>query len=73
MYGDDVAAFVNRPGDPFGGLLYSDGCDGCYRKTPRIAGNLQGQPIRTKNANGTEQENAIDTEYLSSSVCSLIY
>lgn len=26
----------------FNGLLYGDGCDGCYRKSPRIDGNLVG-------------------------------
>ena len=30
----------------FGGLLYGDGCNGCYRKTPRIDGNLVGPWIK---------------------------
>ena len=34
------------PSAAFGGLLYGDGCHGCYRKTPRIDGNFVGPWIK---------------------------
>ena len=43
---DNTGAAAAAAGAGFGGLLYGDGCDGCYRKSPRIAGNLQGPWIK---------------------------
>jgi hypothetical protein len=37
-----MLAVESRDASTFGGLLYGDGCDGCYRKSPRIDGNLVG-------------------------------
>jgi len=43
----NVSAMLNvYEGEQFGGLLYGDGCDGCFRKSPRIAGNLVGPWIK---------------------------
>lgn len=46
---DNVSSYFHvesRSPSTFDGLLYGDGCDGCYRKSPRIAGNLMGPWIK---------------------------
>jgi hypothetical protein len=49
MLRSNLSALLNvesRHASSFGGLLYGDGCDGCYRKSPRIDGDIVGPWIK---------------------------